>query len=90
MLAVAVFGGISAILGFAARGNIVAHATGIVLIGLVVPFTVMAALYWSALGLIKALPGQSLPVGASLPKKAENPNTTPESKPELQPKESER
>lgn len=76
MVIIAIFGGFSAILGFAARGSIVAHSAGIVILGLIVPLGVMAFIYWTLFAITKSLPGESLPIGPKKP----HPNPKPEFK----------
>jgi len=49
------------VLGFAARGNVVAHGMGLAIVGLFVPVAIYAAVYWTVLAFSKALPGGQTP-----------------------------
>ncbi len=51
MMIIVVFAICSAILGWAARGSYLAYGLGVAMIGLVVPFSVYAAVYWTLVGL---------------------------------------
>ena len=58
---------ICAILGFAARGNVLAFGLGIAILGLVVPLATFAFVYWTLLAVSKAMPGTGLPIGPTHP-----------------------
>ena len=50
------------VLGFAARGNVVAWGMGLAMLGLFIPIGVYAAVYWFTLGVSKILPGPTTPM----------------------------
>ena len=54
MLIIVIFAFCSAILGWAARGSYLAYGLGIAMIGLIIPFSVYAVVYWTLVGLSNA------------------------------------
>jgi len=61
LLAMVGFSFICMVLGFAARGSVVAHGMGLAMVGLFVPFGVYAVVYWTVLAASRILPGVRTP-----------------------------